>query len=101
MHLPGRDGSHGSLEPHQQLAATIACWPAVGCALVAAELRGLEGGRRRRLLHGARVQRLPIARLELQLQRLALQQVSCARASSQSSIAWLLTIGCATAALSM
>jgi hypothetical protein len=78
-HLPGCDGSHGPLESDDQLAADAFGRPAACCARVAAELRGLEGRRRRRLLHGAGVQRLPVARLELQLQRLALQLTRCMR----------------------
>jgi hypothetical protein len=72
-HLPWRDGSHGPLESDDQLAADAFGRPAACCAWVAAELCGLEGRRRRRLLHGAGMQRLPVACLELQLQRLALQ----------------------------
>lgn len=72
-HLPRSDGSHGPLEGYHQLAPDITSRPAAGCIRVAAELGGLKGRRRRRLLHSAGMQRLPIACLELQLQRLVLR----------------------------
>lgn len=72
-HLPWSDGSHWPPEGYHQLAPDITSRPADGCIRVAAELGGLKGRRRRRLLHRAGMQRLPIACLELQLQRLALQ----------------------------